>query len=91
MEHPLWQHDCSRCEFVGRYLYEGEWFDLYYCAHQGIGGPTVITRFSDEGRDYSSGMTFGQLAIAEENEGPLRPLGEALMRAYRRGLLVVAS
>jgi hypothetical protein len=89
MDIPLWQHDCDRCEFLGRYLYGGEWFDLYYCAHQAIGGPTVVARWSDRGPDYSSGLCFGQAAAASEAE-PMPPLGEALLRAYDRGLLVAA-
>lgn len=90
MDAPLWRHDCTRCEFLGRYLFDGEWFDLYHC-DQAIGGPTVIARFSDQGRDYCSGLCFGQAHAAAEEE-PMHPLGEAVLRAYRRGLLrVVAS
>lgn len=71
-ECPLFEHDCDGCEYLGQY--EGR--DLYYCP----GEPTVISRNSSDGGDYSSGICFA--------EGPhaMPRLAEALRRARVRGL-----
>lgn len=47
---PKYKHDCKYCTFLAQH---GE-FDLYHCT-QGINVPTVIARFGDEDRDYTSG------------------------------------
>lgn len=51
MSYIRYQHDCSRCHFLGQH----ENKDLY-CCNQGMLGPTVIARNSDEPSDYESGM-----------------------------------
>ena len=45
---PKFEHDCSECVFLGHFQKS----DLYVCRG------TVIARFSDEPRDYASGIVF---------------------------------
>ena len=66
------QHDCSKCVFLGQY----NEFDLYVCP--GGGHSTVIARFGDDGPEYQSGMAF---------VGVLDELTEAARRAVAKGLL----
>lgn len=57
---PKWQHDCSKCTFLGHYSDDKGIYDLYHC-NQGSGRfPTIIARWSDNGPDYNSGMCFGK-------------------------------
>ena len=75
---PLYEHDCGRCEYLGRYEYDGDNFDLYYCAHEVGGEPTVIARWSSDGPDYTSGLCFIHVT---------KPLGEAYRRTVKKGLV----
>ncbi len=52
---PQYQHDCKECKFLGQSEF-GK-YDLYFCEQSGI-STTLIARFSDEGRDYKSGLCF---------------------------------
>lgn len=71
-EKPLFPHDCPTCRFLGRFRFEGQDRDLYYCP----GEPTVLARFGKDG-DYASGLPF-------INNNPLR---EAALRAIEAGHL----
>jgi hypothetical protein len=51
---PRFTHDCDACTFLG--FSRDDQADAYYCA-QGDVYPTVILRTSDDGPDYSSGLT----------------------------------
>lgn len=80
---PLFAHDCTRCQYLGRYDHKGQSHDLYTC-QQEIGGPTVIARWSDDPADYESGLSFGM----REGSGLYStPLQEAHARAVIRGFL----
>lgn len=77
---PQYEHDCECCIFLGHYedtiMYCDQRptkVDLYYCP-QGK-RPTVISRHSSEGADYSSGLVFAQW------NRPGCGLAEALKRA----------
>lgn len=91
-ETPLYQHDCTRCTFLGRFHYahpaytrEPKEVDLYHCT-QGGHVPTVIARYSDEPGDYSSGMPpAGRSGKCDRND-PHYPLSVAYQRAVARGL-----
>jgi hypothetical protein len=74
---PLFTHDCDRCTFLGTETDPegGCLADLYHCLD--IIGPTVIARWSNEGRDYTSGMVFAR---------PGTILGIAKDRAEAKGL-----
>jgi len=54
---PLYQHDCARCIYLGRYLDKptNRWRDLYVCKSSGT---TVIARYGNEGSEYVSGLAF---------------------------------
>lgn len=52
---PLHEHDCIHCIYLG----SDKGNDLYIC----IDEPTIVSRRSSEGSDYSSGWTF---SIAHE-------------------------
>ena len=55
MERPRFEHDdCSGCHFLGQF----DRYDLYYCTNE----PTVICRYSSEGGDYGSGLTFAVIS-----------------------------
>lgn len=76
-ERPQFQHDCDKCQFLGRYEcrdYYDEWerYDLYQCE-----GKTVIARFGDDGPDFSSGLCFIESQL---------PLAVAYGRAMRLGV-----
>lgn len=62
---PQFQHDCDRCEFLGRWRGkmtnnpgQTDWdFDLYYADHGGIWPiGTYIARFGNDGDEYISGI-----------------------------------
>jgi len=80
---PRYIHNCSACVFLGRYKEH----DLYVC--QGSGGhkeiSTVVARFGDEGRNYTSGLC---LALHSYLEGIPSALTEALGRAMALGFVV---
>lgn len=78
---PKFQHDCSRCVYLGHF----EDHDLYYCA----GEPTVIARFGDEGPDYGSGLPFAETPLAElpEDQGP----GSGRLRRLLRVAWLIAK
>jgi hypothetical protein len=50
--YPRFTHDCENCRFLGQHRA----VDLYFCGNL---RPTVVARASDEGADYTSGMSFG--------------------------------
>lgn len=55
MEIPRYEHDCDKCIFLG---YEGK-YDLYTCFKEDE--PIIITlivRYSSEGPDYYSGLSY---------------------------------
>lgn len=61
-EAPQYEHDCTRCEFLGRYSFEGPLADgktehidsdLYYCPGTLMGG-SILCRCSSDGPDYAS-------------------------------------
>jgi hypothetical protein len=55
---PTWQHDCDKCRFLGCTIGGGRMVDCYVCnedyARKQGRAPTIVARFSDEGRDYYS-------------------------------------
>lgn len=76
-------HDCSTCVYLGEFVREKEYFDLYFC-HQGSkNSPTLLARFSDAGPDYLSGLIFGKM----DQDDPDSPLGEAYRRARSKDLV----
>jgi hypothetical protein len=77
---PKYTHDCDKCVFLGTYDDDGIPKDLYYCATGGLGGPTIVSRFSSEGPDYISGIHFA-------DSGSVPSLVEAKRRAVERGLM----
>lgn len=75
-ETPQHQHDCDRCQFLGRFEFDGplsdgttEHFksDLYVCPEQVL-GPSLIGRFSDDGPDYVS----SPMEIVVQHEARMR-------------------
>lgn len=55
---PQFQHDCTNCTFLGRFVNEhGRHCDLYHCDQDKM-GPTVLARWSDLPSNYSSGIAF---------------------------------
>lgn len=55
---PRYEHDCDSCVYLGQF----EQYDLYYCHHE----PTIVCRFSSEGPDYYSGLTFAVTSKREK-------------------------
>ena len=51
-ETPVFKHDCDDCKFMGHVMNH----DLYCCSNLG----SIIMRYSSEGKDYHSGVTFAQ-------------------------------
>lgn len=83
-EQPFYIHDCTRCNFLGRYVApEGIKYDLYH--HGSEFETTVIARFSSDGPDYTSGLCF---AISAELDGRHdHPLYVAMKRAEEQGFM----
>jgi hypothetical protein len=78
-----YEHDCDNCVFLGQF----ENADLYVCAHNNI-IDTVVARFSDDGPDYLSGLTFAyaygeDLSIEEDSD--MKSTFEAFKRAISIG------
>ncbi len=69
-----YKHDCTECKPLGEFNNT----DLYFCDQRGI--PTVISRRSDRGSDYESGMRF-----ATKDGSP--ELYEAKLRAIKKGYI----
>jgi hypothetical protein len=76
-------HDCDKCIFLEEFKTDEKVYDLYFCGNGGP-GPTVIARFSSEGKDYLSGL---QIAKAFKTREPNYPLVVALKLAKEKGLL----
>ena len=68
------KHDCPHCTSLGEF----NGHDLYHCRQIGI--PTVIARYGDEGKEYTSGMGLAD-GVPE--------LTEAKTRAIKAGLPVL--
>ena len=91
MKGPIYQHDCTACTYLGTIEFtdtEGHFphkpsykgtYDLYYCGGD-WSGATVIARWSSDGPDYFSGMTFGKA-------GTIPPLTAAYAIAVSKGLI----
>lgn len=65
---PRHRHDCADCIYRGAI----DGFDIYTCPQ---GGPTVVARYGDEGREYASGpvVRLGenlQLALVKPAPAP---------------------
>lgn len=75
---PKYTHDCDKCVFLGTFNGEGfkeEEQDLYFCSEI---YPTVITRYGNDGPEYTSGLHFAHL---------IPGLAEAKRRAQELNLL----
>jgi hypothetical protein len=69
---PIFEHDCQSCVYLATVTYEEVTYtdygsfhkqapaDLYYCPQGGIPVSTLIARFSDDGPDYTSGLSAGR-------------------------------
>lgn len=79
MELPRYEHDCTKCIFLG---YEDK-YDLYTCLKEDeITIYTVIARYSSEGPDYYSGLLY---ALEPEKFNEIgRILNIALQRAVNK-------
>jgi hypothetical protein len=82
---PRYEHECSHCVFLGRY-YDA---DLYACVRNNL-IDTVISRYSSDGPDYSSGLEFairyGQdPSIERVDNFHIRALFEAFKLAIMKG------
>jgi hypothetical protein len=78
---PLYQHNCSRCVFLGTTDFDGREYDLYHC-QQGHLFPTIIARGSSDPHDYTSGVALAAV-------DPV--LREAYERSKQRGLIPMDS
>lgn len=76
---PLHQHDCSHCQFLGRYSQDDTELDLYAHSSDDGSSSTVIARWSSDGPAYSSGSVFSY--------GRIPALMEARHRAEALGIL----
>lgn len=80
---PKYQHDCETCTFLGTVSSvdrPGQEIDLYFHRTVSRFSPTVIARYSSEGADYGSGLTFGV-------NSPGCDLAVALRKAYKADLI----
>lgn len=78
-EKPKYESDgCKNCVFLGEF--NGE--DLYFCMQN---SPTVISRYGNEGFEYSSGLIFAEMGLLDPSISP--NLTEGLRRAKKYGLV----
>jgi hypothetical protein len=82
---PKYEHDCETCRFLGRYRHDARDYDLYFCAHGGLLGGTVIARGSSEDWDNTSGIPSALIFLRNGMDD--QPVVEAFRRAIARGLL----
>lgn len=78
---PKFIHDSTCDTFLGTICVDNKWADVYYCPSE----PTIIARFSNEGSDYASGISFGQVGLAEAINGRKLHSGH-LLAAYALAL-----
>ncbi len=90
MTQPTFTHDCTACTFLG--VHDGH--DLYCCGSQ-LGFPTLVVRYGNAGREYSSGLEFARPwngyrgGVGEGRHMPHPASARALRLACDRGLLDV--
>jgi len=80
---PHFAHDCTACVFLGGYVWNEDYYDLYWCMQLGK-FPTVIARWSDNGQDYLSGIP----SEGTQRTAPWYAPVVAYERAKMRGLQV---
>ncbi len=88
-----YQHDCDNCVYLGQYVGVDRTRpadgivtdDLYFCKSSPSGHITVISRRSDEGGDYVSGLVFALNAL-DGGEAETYPIAQAVIRALEKGL-----
>lgn len=61
--HPVFNHDCDSCTFLGAKEVDGQIYDFYSCKKTG----SKIARYGSRGRDYLSIPSFllGSLSQVE--------------------------
>lgn len=57
---PIFKHDSDCCKYMGTVIIDNKSADLYHCGQTDGNWPTLISRFSNEGSDYASGLEFGK-------------------------------
>ena len=81
---PRYTHDCTNCTFLGQH----KEFDLYVCA-VGKNITTVIARYSSDGPDYVSGLSFAvnyRMGMFKRSKD-ISALEKALTRAEKLGFV----
>jgi hypothetical protein len=84
MMKATYEHDCENCTLLGVVEIEGVIYDLYHCSSRD-GDPTLISRWSSDGPDYSSGACFGERALVNLVTGK-EPVNKPLMVAFTLAL-----
>lgn len=52
---PMFEHDCSKCTFLGKFIAsDGQTFDVYRCDRGSALGASYIVRYGDEPHEYYS-------------------------------------
>lgn len=94
---PKFKHDCTCCKFLGNGSYCSKTVDWYIC--DGAVGRTIIARYSDIGRDYSSTVIGGCVDITNLEMAALAQgldltdkekdlLLQKMLTRHRQGLLI---
>lgn len=56
--HPVWEHDCDHCRFLGHIVMDtpswGGEYDLYVCFGENRNFPSILARYSNEPSEYYS-------------------------------------
>lgn len=87
-EKPLYQHDCTDCQYLGRYLKPMESihddpdavYDLYYCPKTS-GSGSVLARYGNDGPDY---LSMDVRVLVSALMGDYSTLKEALIRQIEK-------
>ena len=53
--HPVFDHRCQKCNYLGSTTIDGEVYDGYFCEN---GIPSYLVRYSSEEGDYVSLPTY---------------------------------
>ena len=83
MTQPQFQHDCTKCTFIGTYKH----YDLYVCSHSDKRMDTLIARYGDSGDAYVSGLDWPFIYADDPDQFyPLDSYRAALTIAFLRAL-----
>jgi len=81
---PRHVHDCEVC----RFLYQEDENDIYWCK-SGLSGGSIISRFGDDGPEYSSMPTAAVLSLQSDSLNTIS-MRKALAHLSRQSIISIS-